>query len=100
MSKLHPHIKHFIKTIVLTEMGEKLGPSNSYKWKEGLMVEIQDLIASRIEQVNSQEDLQALIEQVVDDFHATKVIPTLNMIKQTLKQVPIDIIKTVAKRKT
>jgi len=95
---LHPHIKHFIRGVILAEMGEKLGPSKKYQWKEGIMTEVQEDIMSKLSEIETQEDLAHAIDESVNKFHAEKIIPLLDMIKRTLRNIPIQIIRQTASK--
>ncbi len=98
MSKINSQVRHFIKAYVLTEMGEKVGPSKSYQWKEGIMVEIQDAISEKITDVETQEQLNSLIDTVIEEFENKKLRPSIEMIRNTLKQIPFDLIRKVVRK--
>ncbi len=93
MIKLHPHIKHFIKTIIATELNEAIGPSEKYKWKEGIIQEIQSYLMEHLGEVQTQEDVTRQIDIGMQEFKEKKLEPVLVMISNTLKQIPLDVLK-------
>lgn len=93
-TKLHPHLKAFIRNVVLAEM---VGPSESYLYKEELMKRIQAMVFDKIGTIQTQEELAALIDQAVADFHKL-IEEDLDMIRKTLRMVPVALLKSLAKR--
>lgn len=90
-AKVHPHLKAFIHGVVMAEMSE-IGPSKSYQWKENLMRQIQTNVLERLDELKTQGDVERITleetQKVQNDF-----IRTLDMVKRTLQQVPVDILK-------
>jgi hypothetical protein len=93
MSKLHPHLKAFIKSVVLAEMSN-VGPSKSYLYKEELMKEVQTAVMDNIETIQTKEDMDKVIDQ------KTKILReemdrVIQMINNTMKNVPLDVLKKI-----
>lgn len=87
-TKIHPHLKSFIRSVVAAEvLGKKTG-----KWQEQLMRDVQGNILERLEEIKSQADLERVtteeIKKLQGDFSLT-----LEMIGRTLQQLPIELLK-------
>ena len=95
-SKIHPHLKAFIHSVVLTEMSG-LGPSKAYAWKENVMRQVQSAVLDNLENISSPQDLEKVIDGEVQNIKAD-FDKTLNMVAMTLKQVPIRILKNALKK--
>lgn len=93
MAKLHPHLKHFIHSVILTELNESIGPSKKYEYKEAIMREVQQMIIDRIDEVQNQQELSLLVDNVVLEFKKKQIEPLLEMISRVIKQVPLDVLK-------
>lgn len=91
-TKLHSHLKHFIHQVVLSEMASVIGPSKTYLWKEALMKRIQEKILEDLDVIQTQEDLNAKIDEHVSSF-AKEIEETLKMIARTLKGLDIKLLK-------
>lgn len=94
-SKLHPHLKNFIRSVVLAEVSS-IGPSKSYQWKETIMRDLQSHIIDNIEAINTKEDLDAIINSKIQELKQD-MNKVLDMIGHTLKNVPVDVLKRVSK---
>lgn len=94
-AKLHPHIKHFIRSVVLAEMSA-VGPSKSYLWKEELFKKVQEAILEKLETIQTKEDMSLIIDNKIVELKQ-EIDKTLTMIGNTLKQVPLEIIKRAAR---
>jgi rRNA-processing protein FCF1 len=93
MTKLHPHLKAFIRNTVLAEM---TGPSESYKYKEEMMKRIQTDVLEKLDTIATQEQLAQLIDNATTSFKLV-LINDLDMISRTLKAVPIAVLKKITK---
>jgi len=93
MAKLHPHLKHFIRSVIASELMESVGPSKKYEFKEGVMRALQESILEDIDSVQTQEDLEKLVDQKVAKFRAEQLEPLLKMIERVVKQIPLSVFK-------
>jgi rRNA-processing protein FCF1 len=93
MTKLHPHLKAFIRNTVLAEM---TGPSESYKYKEEMMKRIQTEVLEKLDTITSQEQLAQLIDNTTISYKAV-LMNDLEMIARTLKSVPIAVLKKITR---
>jgi hypothetical protein len=92
-TKIHPHLKAFIKSVVLAEMSN-IGPSKSYLYKEELMKEIQGAVLENLDSIQSKEDM----DKVIDDktsFLKEEMNRVIQMINNTMKNVPLEVLKKV-----
>jgi nitrogen regulatory protein PII-like uncharacterized protein len=87
-TKIHPHLKSFIHSIVVAEMSG----SKPSKWKELLMREVQSSILGRLEEVKSQEDLTRVTKEEVRKVEHDLSL-TLGMIRDTIQELPLEILK-------
>lgn len=90
-ARLHPHLKAYIHSVVMTEMAE-LGPSKAYVWKENLMKQVQTAVLDNLEAISSQQDLEKVIDGEILNIKS-EFDRTLDMVGRTLKQVPIEVLK-------
>ena len=91
-SKIHPHLRAFIHSVVLTEMAE-LGPSKAYMWKENLMKQVQAAVLDNLENISSTQDLEKVIDGEIFNIKS-EFDRTLDMIGRTLKQIPLSVLRT------
>jgi uncharacterized protein (DUF4213/DUF364 family) len=92
-SKIHPHLKSFIKSVVLAEMST-IGPSKTYLWKETLMKEVVSSILEKLDNCESEEKLK---EELSLQIKAKKIEinEAFDMIESTLGHVPLNVFKRV-----
>lgn len=93
--KIHPHIKNFIHSVVLSEL-HGTGTGKDYLWKEEVFKNIERHILENISSINTKEDMEKEIDK------RTKLLKeelnkVLEMASGTLKNIPIDIIKKISK---
>ena len=94
MAKLHPHLKHFIRSVIAAELNESsVGPSKKYEWKEGVMRELQEGILDNLDTVSSQEQLVLLVDRMVEEFRRKKLEPVIDLVSRTLKQIPLSVLQ-------
>lgn len=97
MAKIHPHLKAFIRSVVMTEMSGGIGPSKGYMWKEQLMKQVQAAVLDSLDAISSPADLEHVIDGEIQNIKAD-FDKTLDMVGMTLKQVPLDVLKQGALR--
>lgn len=90
-TKIHPHLKAFIRGIVMAEM---IGPSESYKFREQLMREVQTRVLDKLNEIKTKEDMDKIIEENTEQLKE-EMNRILDMIGGALKNVPLDILKRV-----
>lgn len=89
------YIKKLIESVVKSEsnkLKEAIGPSKSYTWKEDFMQKLQKDVAASVTELKTQEELNLFIDKKIVEYKA-EVENVFNMIGNTLKQIPIDILK-------
>ena len=91
-TKIHSHLKHFIHQVILAEMATVIGPSKTYAWKEALMKRIQEKILEDLDSIQTQEQLNAKIDEHIVAF-AKEIEDTLKMISRTLKGLNIAVLR-------
>lgn len=92
-TKLHPHLKNFIKSVVLAEVSS-IGPSKSYLWKEELMKQVQMEVMDKIDSIQTKEDMDKIIDTKVLELKKD-MSRVLDMIGNTLKNVPLEVLKKI-----
>jgi hypothetical protein len=91
-TKIHPHLKSFIHSVVMAEMTLPGQTKRSVQWKENLMRQVQSNVLERIDEVQSQADLEKITLEEVKKFKED-FVGILELIGQTLKQVPVEVLK-------
>jgi hypothetical protein len=92
-SRLHPHLEHFIKTVVMTELNESIGPSKEYQWREGLMRMVLEGVTKQLDVVTTQEELKSLTKQQTA-IVLQEVTKQLQIIENVVAQIPVDVLKS------
>lgn len=92
-NRLHPHLEHFIKTVVMTELNESIGPSKEYQWREGLMRLVLEVVTKQLDAVTTQEELKILTKQQTL-LAGKEVMRQLEIIESVVSQIPIDVLKS------
>lgn len=91
MAKIHPLLKSYIHSIVMTEMSS-LGPSKNYAWKESVMKQVQSAVLDNLNNITTPEELEKVIDGEIQNIKAD-FDRTLSMVASTLKQVPIEVLR-------
>lgn len=92
-NRLHPHLEHFIKTVVMTELNESIGPAKEYQWREGLMRLVLEGVTKQLGAVTTQEELKALTKQQTV-IAGKEVLRQLEIIESVVAQIPVDVLKS------
>lgn len=91
--KLHPHVKHFLRSVIYSELNDTI-PTNSRKdWREGLLQELQAQVLSKLQDAKSASDIQVIVEQTVDEFKKEKLDRIMSVACSVLKATPLDTLK-------
>lgn len=82
--------KALIEQVVRQEMANVVGMSKSYMYKEQIMQQVQQAVASQGDSIKSQEDFARIIDSEIENIKGD-MNSTFEMISRTLKSVPFDI---------
>lgn len=96
MAKIHPHLKAFIRGIILTELDVHIGNTPKQQiWKEEVLSNCIEKLVSMANSLNEQneyeEHIEALGEQLRKDLNVL-----VDSIVVSLKGIPLTVIKQVA----
>lgn len=97
-TKIHPHLKSFIHSVVMAEMTLPGQSKKSSQWKEDLMRQVQGNVLERLDEVASQQDLIRVTQEEIRRFRED-FVGILDLIGQTLGQVPLDVLKQQSARR-
>lgn len=82
--------KALVEQVVRQEMANVVGMSKSYMYKEQIMQQVQQAVASQGDSIKSQEDFARTIDSEIENIKGD-MNSTFEMISRTLKSVPFDI---------
>lgn len=89
MSKLHPHLKKYIKDVIISETKPNCKPS---RWKEEAIKTIEEQIIDDLPNITTSEQFEHLIEVKISDIRQQLLID-IKSIENTVKQIPLDLIR-------
>lgn len=78
--------------VVKENASSLIGPSKSYSWKEQLMQKVQKELLTNLDNIQTQQDLDSFIDSKIDVLRQ-EMEQTLGMISNTLKKIPLDVLK-------
>ena len=86
--KIHPHIKHYIRSVLMSGSSLKTD-----KWKDAVVKEIEEELFSKLTSTISTESYQETVDQVIKEFEEQQMKQFLLQMKQAFKQIPLSLIK-------
>jgi len=88
-TKLHPHIKHFIKTIVLSELPKE----NQGKWEQKFAEHVFSELIEEIEKksVTTQKELEEVVDVKLNEIKNSYVDFVFKTIQNSAKLIPLDV---------
>jgi len=93
MAKLHPHVKHFLRSIIYTELNDSIPKNQKKDWREGLLEELQVQIFDESQNIQSKEELEEIVERVVDRFKREKIDRVFSVASAVLKATPLHTLR-------
>ena len=88
--KLHPHIKHFLKTIVLAELSTSTKKNWEQKFAEYVFMELMEHLESN--PVQTTEELSKVVDEQINKIKTGYVEKVFETISNSAKQFPLDIL--------
>ncbi len=86
--KIHPHIKHYVRSVLLAD-----SKSKDDKWKEIVVKELEEKLFANIPTTITIESYQKSVDTVVKEFEDNDMKNFLNQIKIAFKQIPLNLLK-------
>lgn len=96
MAKLHPHLKAFIRGIILTEMGsdDEHSPKKQ-AWKEEVLSNCIEELVSKIDTIQTEEQYRVFISNIVSELKE-RMDRMIDSIMVTLNGIPLVVIKNIS----
>ena len=90
-TRIHPHLKSFIRSIVATEFDIPQHPEDN--WKEQLMTVAINRVIGQVGTVNSSEDYDILIDNTTRDL-SREFVTLSQTIKEAIHGIPLELLRT------
>lgn len=90
--KLHPHLKSFISSVVHAEIAKAGETRRDTMWAEKLIRDVEEGVLCRVDEINTQSDLQKITREEVAKFQH-EFSSLMELVGRTLEQIPLELLK-------